>query len=925
MSNQGKEFYEFGPFRLDPGKRVLLRENLPVPLQLKAFETLLVLVRHSEQVVLKDDLMKSVWPDTFVEESNLAQNIFVLRKTLGETVGDPRYIVTIPGRGYRFAGKVRIISEEESLVVARHARSRVVIEESKARRRPAIAVAGVLVVLVLGVTAGALYRQRYRGGGQPAASLPALAVKPRRSVAVLGFQNLSGQSDPAWLSTAFSEMLTTELGAGDQLRMVSSEEVAHLKSSLPMANGGTLSRETLARIRQTLGADVVVLGSYSDLGKQSRRQIRLDIRLQDTAAGETVATISETGTESELFKLVSRAGERLRERIAVPPISRDQVAAVQAALPSNTEAARLYAEGLEKLRQFDALAARDLLQKAIHADASYALAHSALAEAWSQLGYEGTAKTEAEQSFELSDKLPHKDRVFIEARYRGMNKEWDKAVQLYHSLFDFFPDDIEYGLRLADAQTQAGKRSEALATIELLRKLPTPAIDDARIDLAEEMNYLRLGQYSTARAVAVRAVEKTRTSGSGLLLAKALYLEAATLAPLGEGDKAIAAAEEAKKLYTVAGDQFGISDALDYIAYVHTLHGEREEAENLFQQALAVNRTIGNKTGEAVDLTNIAADREMRGDVEGGKKMDEEALSIYRKIGDRNRQAWALMGVAWAVAVEGDPATSLSLDDQALSIFEDVADNSGVNYALNEQTSQFILLGDLGKAKESAQRSLDLARQNGNKQSIIASLFHLGAIAKLEGKPEEARNRFTEALSTAQAAGDATRSAEVDLELAEVAEQEGQWAAAKRKVQESLSYIHEHEDPGDEIWGQIVLARIALAEGKTPEAVEALDAARPLCRRTPDWEEHAKFGITSASIQSAAGKLTEARESLKNVIAEATKHGVVRYQLEARLALCEVEAKSDPATARAHAKTLEEEARSKGFGLIARKALAVGT
>src|SRR4029077_18963533 len=103
-----------------------------------------------------------------------------------------------------------------------------------------------------------------------------MTIRPRRSVAVLGFQNLSGRSDPAWLSTAFSEMLTTELGAGDQLRMVSAEEVAHLKTSLPLVSGGTLSRDTLARIHQSLGADVVVLGSYSDLGKQSRGQIRLD-------------------------------------------------------------------------------------------------------------------------------------------------------------------------------------------------------------------------------------------------------------------------------------------------------------------------------------------------------------------------------------------------------------------------------------------------------------------------------------------------------------------------------------------------------------------------------------------------------------------------------------------------------------------------
>src|SRR5579863_6613163 len=149
MSNQGKELYEFGPFRLDSGKRLLLRDNQPVPLQLKAFETLLALVRSGEQVVLKDDLMKAVWPDTFVEESNLAQNIFVLRKTLGTTVGDHRYIVTVPGRGYRFAEKVRVVSEE-SLVVESHSRSRVVIEQSKSRQMLAVSVAGVLLLLGLG-------------------------------------------------------------------------------------------------------------------------------------------------------------------------------------------------------------------------------------------------------------------------------------------------------------------------------------------------------------------------------------------------------------------------------------------------------------------------------------------------------------------------------------------------------------------------------------------------------------------------------------------------------------------------------------------------------------------------------------------------------------------------------------------------------
>src|ERR1700678_2602516 len=129
MDQETKHFYEFGPFRIDPEKLLLLRDNEPVALPPKAFETLLVLVQHSETVVLKDDLMKSVWPDTFVEESNLAQNIFVLRKTLADAAGDHRYIVTVPGRGYRFTEKVRLVPERPDIVVESHPITRVVVDE----------------------------------------------------------------------------------------------------------------------------------------------------------------------------------------------------------------------------------------------------------------------------------------------------------------------------------------------------------------------------------------------------------------------------------------------------------------------------------------------------------------------------------------------------------------------------------------------------------------------------------------------------------------------------------------------------------------------------------------------------------------------------------------------------------------------------
>src|SRR5215472_1031399 len=107
MLQKTRHLYEFGPFVLDTMQHALLRNGQPVPLTPKTYDTLLVLVQNSGKMLSKEELMNTLWPDRFVEESNLTQQISMIRKALGESPGEHRYIVTVPGRGYRFAAKVR--------------------------------------------------------------------------------------------------------------------------------------------------------------------------------------------------------------------------------------------------------------------------------------------------------------------------------------------------------------------------------------------------------------------------------------------------------------------------------------------------------------------------------------------------------------------------------------------------------------------------------------------------------------------------------------------------------------------------------------------------------------------------------------------------------------------------------------------------
>ncbi len=136
MSRQARHLYQFGTFRLDTAERQLLRDGEPVPLTPKAFETLVLLVERSGHLVEKEELMKTLWPDSFVEEANLTNNVWTLRKILGGDQYGQRYIETVPKRGYRFIASVRELPDaSEELVIEKHTLTRIVTEEQEAGGR----------------------------------------------------------------------------------------------------------------------------------------------------------------------------------------------------------------------------------------------------------------------------------------------------------------------------------------------------------------------------------------------------------------------------------------------------------------------------------------------------------------------------------------------------------------------------------------------------------------------------------------------------------------------------------------------------------------------------------------------------------------------------------------------------------------------
>ena len=467
-----------------------------------------------------------------------------------------------PERRYQSARELRVDLDRLTMPVSGVTTGPVPVPTpvpAPARIRPAIVLAGVIVVLMVGAFSYWYFREK------PPQQVATKTVSRRRTVAVLNFKNSTSRSEAAWLSTALPEMLTTELAAGEQLRTITGDEVAQMKMDLSLPDSDMLSAQALSEVGKALGADLVVLGSYVDL---TGGKLRVDFHLQDVAAGETLISVKQTGDESNLFDLVSRAGIQLREKCNAGQINLHDEAAVRAALPSTPEASKLYAEGLAKLRVNDAIAARDLLQKAVAADPNHTLAYSALAAAWTLLGYDEKARLSAKSAYDLSGPLSREDHLLTEARYRETSKEWDNAAENYRTLFGFFPDNLEYGLLLARAQTRGGKGKEALATVESLRKLPPPAGDDSRIELAASDAWRSMGDFKQGQALAALAAQKAKAQNEKLLLARALYQQGSALENLGDINGAMTAVEEAARIYKAVGDHYGLASTLEVTGQV---------------------------------------------------------------------------------------------------------------------------------------------------------------------------------------------------------------------------------------------------------------------------------------------------------------------------------------------------------------------
>jgi DNA-binding winged helix-turn-helix (wHTH) protein/TolB-like protein/Tfp pilus assembly protein PilF len=591
---QLRHLYEFGEFLLDETERCLLRKGEPVALTPKAFDTLLVLVKHGGHVVEKDEMLKEVWPDTFVEEATLAQNIFTLRRALGQGRDGDLYIETVPKRGYRFVADVKAVDfTSPDLVVQQHTRSQILIEEEEyetespatnghakldaqtqalsapRRRRWSRSQHLVALLLLVVVATAAIFIWRARRNRQ---SGTALSV---RTIAVLPFKSLEAETGKN------SGMLGLGMADAVIIRLNKVQPLSILPTSAIIKYTGR-DNDPLA-LGHALGVDAVLDGTVQRAGDR----IRVTVQLISIENGKTLWSDKFDEQFTGIFAVQDSISERVAQALALQ-LTRDERQQLAKRYTGNTEAYQAYVTGLyfyNKRTKAGLEKAAEYFQQAIEKDSNYALAYALLADTYYLIVYYrfaeppsrelyGKAKDAATHALELDETVAEAHTAMatilsdFEGDIRGAEREHKRAIELNPN---YAIGHLRYGWFLSFN----GPMEDVVREMRRAQELDplSPTTNGA---LAGALLMSR--QYDESIKYCLRGLEIEPDGFINLVnLGEAYRLK-------GMYDQAISAYQRAREINNQ------ISDPLSGLALTYAVMGRKAEAEKTLTALLEIAR-----------------------------------------------------------------------------------------------------------------------------------------------------------------------------------------------------------------------------------------------------------------------------------------------------------------------------------------------
>jgi eukaryotic-like serine/threonine-protein kinase len=703
-----KELYEFGPFRVDAEKETLLRTGEAVALTPKTFQILLVLVRHSQEVVTKDDLLKTVWPDTFVEEANLSRNIFMLRKALGESPQDHKYILTVPGRGYRLAENVRLVADQEfSLVAANRQKVEVQVTEKKRSLKPAIAVAAFLVVAV---AAGAWRFFRHR---------PMLSAKD--TVVLAEFANSTGDSV---FDDTLRQGMAIQLEQSPYLSLVSDQRIRHTLGLMGISAEVKLTPELARQVCVRTGSAAVLEGSIASLGSQ----YVLSLSAKSCSTGETLDDeMAQAARKEDVLNALSQVASRFRSRIgeSLETIDRHNTPLAEATT-SSLEALESYTTGWKVHFTSGATASMPFFRRALEIDPNFAMAHATLGRIYSDLDEPELSAESLSKAWQLRGRTSDHEKFFITANYQALvTGNMEEARQTSETWARTYPRDPLPAAMLSGYVNKVAGRYEvgldwARKSIEL-----DPDFGIGYYNLGADNMYLnRLDEAGNALRLA---------AGRGLELDEFLML-AYDVAFLN-GDRAGMEQASVRARQRTGGEGWISNKEAFALAY----YGRLAEARNATDRAVESSEHTSQQERAGLWEAGAAVREALYGNAVEARQRAEAALKL-------SRNGEVEYGAAFALARSGNIAQAEALADDIQKRFPE--DTSAQFSYLPTLRAIFALRrGNVAKAIEEMQSAIPY--ETGVPRLLIGAMYPVyvrGEAFLAEGREAEAAEEFQKIL-----------------------------------------------------------------------------------------------------------------------------------------------------------------------------------
>jgi TolB-like protein/DNA-binding winged helix-turn-helix (wHTH) protein/Flp pilus assembly protein TadD len=544
-----RPIYEFSGYRLDPERRELTRGREPVPLTPKAFEALLALVESRDRVAEKADLMRRLWPDHPVEEGNLTQQIFTLRKALGDSPDGTLFIRTVPRRGYRFAAEVRELPGDGPEPAGRPAHG------GLSRRSRALG----LLALLLAAGAGAYFT--LGRGRAPGSSRVMLAVLP--------FANLSESADDEYLADGFTEQLITVLARlnPERLGVIARASVMPYRSE----------PKPVRAVGRELNVAYVLEGSV----RHHAGRVRITAQLVEVAGQSHLWAEAFEEDLVSVFRVETRIAETIARRLSLRLLAEPTLG------PPGREAHVAYLKGLyfwNKRSEPGLRRAIELFREAADLDPGYARAHAGLATAYARLATSADALAPAEararaeagarRALALDPRLPE-GHAALAVVYCQFDWNWPECERELHDTLLLDPNYASGRHWRGEHFVQRGRYDQGVLDLARARELDpvSPAIHTS-LGIA----HMYAGRYDQALAAHGQALE----IDPRFLLAH--RVRGLTLLRQGRVEAALASLRHARELDPRS------AHAVADLAYALGRAGRRDAARGVLAELTALAR-----------------------------------------------------------------------------------------------------------------------------------------------------------------------------------------------------------------------------------------------------------------------------------------------------------------------------------------------